>query len=216
MMNRISLRRRCFEIAPRRIVTRVVLAAYFVVGSMGCSPRYIGPSRPIEPAALAIADGWTAVPNMKLVAQQESFDCGTAAAVIVLRRWELPATLAELASIAPKVDQYGLRARDVRDLLRARGLRSFVIEGHVTDIEHEITAGRPVVVGTLKRISDQRVRSHFEVVAAVNIERRRIVTLDPALGWRQSSYVEFEQEWSLSHHATIVTLPAEGERSAAE
>ncbi len=171
----------------------------------GCV-HYAGPSRATSPSEIAEGDGWQRVPQMMLVHQDGDADCGVAAVAMVLARWTRPTGLAEVRASVPPVGA-GLRARQMRDALRARGLRAFVIEGSLADLEHEIAAGRPVVVGTLKRLSDRQARTHFEVVVAIHPARHLLVTLDPSLGWRESTYAGFESEWSLSGHTAIVTLP---------
>ena len=181
------------------------LGLLVLLGASACV-RYAGPARSIEPSQIVAGDGWQRVPQMTLVRQHGDADCGAAAVAMVVGRWTQPTGVAEVRASAPP-SQGGLRARDLRDLLRARGLRAFVIAGSFADIEHEVGAGRPVVVGTLKRLSDRRARSHFEVVVAIHPARRLVVTLEPALGWRQSSYAGFESEWAGSGHTAIVTLP---------
>lgn len=192
----------------RRILPSLALGlalAFVALATPGCV-RYTGPAHAIEPSTIVAGDGWERVPQMALVRQVGEADCGVAAVAMVLARWTRPTGLAEVKASAPPIGR-GLRAGQVRDLLRARGLRAFVIEGHIEDLEHEIAAGRPVVVGTLKQVSDRKARSHYEVVVAIHRERRRVVTLDPSLGWRESTYEGFESEWKLSGHTAIVTLP---------
>jgi ABC-type bacteriocin/lantibiotic exporter with double-glycine peptidase domain len=179
--------------------------AFLAVLTAGGCVRYAGASQPISPDHLA-GEGWQRVPDMELVRQEAEADCGAAAVAMVLARWIAPTTVADVRAKAPPIGK-GFNARVLRDLLRGRGLRAFVIEGRIGDLEHEVSAGRPVVVGTLKPLSDKEARAHYEVVVAVHPQRKLVVTLDPALGWRQSSYAGFEKEWSGSGHTAIVTLP---------
>jgi ABC-type bacteriocin/lantibiotic exporter with double-glycine peptidase domain len=179
--------------------------AFAAVALPGCV-HYTGPAHAISPSTISEGDGWKRVPQMALVRQEDESDCGVAAVAMVLARWTRPTGLAEVRASAPPVGS-GLRAGQVRDMLRSRGLRAFVIEGRIDDLVHEIEAGRPVVVGTGKMVSDRRARSHFEVVVAIHPARRQVVTLDPSLGWRESSYEGFESEWKLSGHTAVVALP---------
>jgi ABC-type bacteriocin/lantibiotic exporter with double-glycine peptidase domain len=192
----------------RRILPSLALGLVLAVAAIalpGCT-HYAGPAHAIEPSTIVENEGWQRVPQMTLVHQSGESDCGLAAVAMVLGRWSRPTGLAEVRASAPPVGE-GLRARQVRDLLRARGLRAFVIEGSLADLEHEIAAGRPVVVGTLKRLTDRTARSHYEVVVAIHRDRHRVVTLDPSLGWRETTYEGFESEWKLSGHTAIVALP---------
>ena len=183
-----------------------LLALLALALSSGACVHYSGATTPIAPETIVAEDGWTRVPQMMLVQQEGDADCGVAAIAMVLGRWTRPTGLAEVRAAAPRVGK-GLHAGELRDVLRARGLRSFVIAGTLADLEHEIRAGRPVVVGTIKPLSDRQARSHFEVVVAIHPERRLVVTLDPSLGWRQASYAGFEREWAGSGKTAIVTLP---------
>jgi ABC-type bacteriocin/lantibiotic exporter with double-glycine peptidase domain len=175
--------------------------------SMSCA-RYSGPSRATIPIVVDGA-GWSRVDGIELVLQRSDGECGQAATAMVLSHWGDPVTLDTLQRELP-LTQDGLRAIELRDTLAHHGMRSFVIEGTISDLEHEIAAGRPVIVGTIKRLNNRQGVRHFEVVVAIHKERKLIVTLDPSLGWRKSSYKNFETEWSGAAHTSIVTLPAEG------
>jgi predicted double-glycine peptidase len=193
--------RHSFQGLPFAIAFVAVLMAGGCVG-------YVGASRPISPDHVLAGEGWQRVPDIELVRQEGEADCGAAAVAMVLSRWTTPTTVAQVRADAPPMGK-GFHAQVLRDLLRGRGLRAFVIEGKMTDLEHEVGAGRPVVVGTLKPVSNDKARAHYEVVVAVHRQRKLVVTLDPALGWRESSYAGFEKEWSGSGHTAIVALPGE-------
>jgi hypothetical protein len=100
----------------------------------------------------------------------------------------------------------GATARGLRDELRRHRMRAYVLDGTLVDLERELTAGRSVIVGTIKQVGDTQV-SHFELVVALHRDQRRVVTLDPAAGLRESPLAGFEAEWARARHTTIVALP---------
>ena len=170
-----------------------------VVAGPGCV-RYTGPARSVSPAAVE-SPGWLRATGVPVLRQRGAEDCGRAAAAMVSGRWRPGVALP-----AGKVPRGGLRGVDVRQLLRAQGLAAFVIKGELADLEHELGLGRPVIVGTVKALSDGRALTHFEVVVALHPEQHQVVTLDPAAGWRQSSYQGFVSEWSRARYSAVVTL----------
>jgi ABC-type bacteriocin/lantibiotic exporter with double-glycine peptidase domain len=172
----------------------IVLAASLAAGCLHA--RGIG--RPIEAAELD-APGWNAVRGVPYVHQQSLDDCGVAAAAMILGYWQRPAP-AEMP-----VPEGGLHATEVRTLLEDGGLRAFVIEGTVDDLEHELSEGRPVIVGTIVPVSRKRAVSHYVVVVA--IDDARVAMIDPAVGLQQLPRDRFELEWAAAAHTTVVGLP---------
>lgn len=181
-----------------------LVAAALAVALGACAPRYVGPARDFDPVELS-ADGWIRARGVPEVRQESLEDCGAAAAAMVLGFWREPVSVAELRAEMP-VPRGGLAARDVRTLLRRRGLRAYVIEGRLDDLAHELAAGRPVIVGTIKPHDQKKVRSHYEVVVAYHPRERRVVTLDPADGWQVSPVDGFLVEWAAAEHTAIVAL----------
>ena len=121
----------------------------------GCGVNYTGPARSFDPVELH-DDGWIRVAGVPEVRQDGADDCGPAAVEMVLGFWR----------IAPRLDHLdvpdgGLRARDLRAVLRDHGLRSFVIAGTLDDLAHELAAGRPVIVGTINSVKAAKRRSSF-------------------------------------------------------
>ena len=182
------------------IVRHLIAPVIAVAIGAGCV-RYTGPARDFDPAELRDA-GWVRVGGVPEVRQDGADGCGRAAAAMVLRYWRLTPRLDGVV-----VPDGGLRAAEVRAVLRDHGLRAFVIEGTFADIEHELAAGRPVIVGTMKAVSRRKVLAHYEVVVAYHPVEQRVVTLDPAAGWRVTPVDGFLIEWGATQHTTIVALP---------
>ena len=105
----------------------------------------------------------------------------------------------------PAATTKGWKAGQLRDLARERGLQAFVVSGGIDDLTHEIGQGRPVMVGLVKRYGDKPL-AHYEVVIGIHAEKRRILTLDPADGWREDSLEGFAREWTPTKQVTLVFL----------
>jgi hypothetical protein len=48
-------------------------------------------------------------------------------------------------------------------------------------------------------------------VVAIHPGLRKVVTLDPAAGWRENSYEGFVAEWQPAKRTTLVVLPPDGD-----
>ena len=64
---------------------------------------------PSQASALTADPSWIVVPDVPFVAQQSDEDCGPAALAMVLRRFGVPVTLAEVTAAEPPKDG-GVRA----------------------------------------------------------------------------------------------------------
>jgi ABC-type bacteriocin/lantibiotic exporter with double-glycine peptidase domain len=118
--------------------------------------------------------------------------------------WIGPTTIEDVRAVATTSPR-GIEAAHLRTAANQLGLRAFLVEGTLRDLEHELAKGRPVIVGLVKPHGRQ-ARSHYEVVVAANPARRRIVTLDPGAGWRENSYEGFAREWIAAHRTTLVVV----------
>jgi hypothetical protein len=98
-------------------------------------------------------------------------------------------------------------AAELRDRARQLGHSAFEIEGTVEDLAHELKQQRPVIVGMAKPTATGAV-SHYEVVVGIHPRTQRVLTLDPAVGWRQNSLLEFMKEWTSTGSVLIIVLPS--------
>lgn len=179
---------------------RSVLAV--LVGSLaGCS--YLGSAREFDPAELDRDQGWIAVRGVPLILQRRDVDCGAAAMAMVLSYWKTPTTVQGVLEACPPIPGQGIRAAQLVGYARARGFKAFVFEGNWKDLQYEISKARPVIVGVVKPTVAGGL-AHYEVVVALHPAAQRIVTLDPARGWRVNSYDGFEREWEPSRRVTLV------------
>jgi ABC-type bacteriocin/lantibiotic exporter with double-glycine peptidase domain len=172
------------------------------------SACYAGEARTVSPqraSALAADPSWTFARDVPFVAQRSDFDCGPAALAMVLGHFGLGTTLADaVASNAARTG--GVRAGDLRDLARAKGLAAFVVAGTFADLFAELAQGRPVLVGLAKPMTGGRAIAHYEVVVAIGKRDRRLLTLDPAAGLRENSLQGFAQEWAPTGRVTLIVF----------
>jgi ABC-type bacteriocin/lantibiotic exporter with double-glycine peptidase domain len=139
------------------------------------------------------------------VSQEKNHDCGAAALAAVLEFWGRAATPASVAATLGGRDER-LRAGDLVAQARREGLRAYVFFGEMSDIVHELQRGRPVIVGLGKAVSDKKALAHYEVVVGYEARQRRVLLLDPALGFQVDSVEGFSEEWKRSKGVTIVTF----------
>ncbi len=132
----------------------------------------------------------------------------------MLRYWDRPVSLAAAESLAPPRAGHGVRAGTLRDALRQRGLRAFLVAGTVNDLRRELAVRRPVIVGLVEPHSNRRGFAHYEIVVGWNPARRRVVTVDPARGLRVRPLDGFLAEWKPSGRLALVVLGPRGPRAA--
>lgn len=168
----------------------------------GCASGYTGEARDFSPSRLS-EPGWVAVRGVPVEPQLGEADCGAAAIAMVIAYWTggEPRTIAAVLRPAP---DSGIAAGRMRDLARGRGLAAFIVRGQLADLEREVAAGRPVVVGLVKPYGNKKVLTHYEVVVGLNRQEKLVVTLDPAAGWRQNGLAAFLREWEPSKRLALV------------
>jgi ABC-type bacteriocin/lantibiotic exporter with double-glycine peptidase domain len=175
-----------------------------------CGCGYLGTATAFPLEELDREPGWLAVRGVSPVRQETDEDCGAAALSMVLAYWGDGSDRAAIAEACRPEAGSGIRAGDLRDFARGRGLRAWLIRGRVDDLERELSRGRPVVVGVVKPYRTGGMR-HYEVVTALHRERARVVTFDPARGWTVNSLEGFLAEWEpASRLLLIVYRGAEG------
>jgi len=183
---------------PRLLTVLAVLAA-------GCSP--FGSSVAFQPESFDGDPNWHHATKFPLVSQEGASDCGAAALSAVLTYWNLPASVDDVRRACPSAPD-GIKAGELRGFARGKGLKSFLIEGSLADLENELSKRRPVLVGLALRRGDS-VLTHYEVVVGVHRQDKRVVTLDPARGWREWAWEEFDRLWSPARRLSLVCFKAE-------
>ncbi|HEY3356023.1 MAG TPA: cysteine peptidase family C39 domain-containing protein [Polyangia bacterium] len=181
----------------------LVLVAAAALGLTGC--LYRGGAHDLDPGRLAREPGWIAVHGVPERLQKSEQDCGAAVISMVLTYWGVPTTIDDVLRIYPVTKKHGLKAGDLREYARRRGLVAFVFRGDLDDLERELGHGRPVVVGVVKPYVGVKA-PHYEVVVGYNPSRGLVATLDPGRGWRQNTVKGFLAEWDRSQRLVLLVL----------
>jgi ABC-type bacteriocin/lantibiotic exporter with double-glycine peptidase domain len=174
--------------------------------TFGACASYRGAARSFEPNRLA-APGWAATPAVPVMRQTRELDCGPVATAMLLGYWGQKAEPDDLRAEAGIGPDRGLPAGTIRALFKARGFSAFLVEGELADLERELEAGRPVLVGLAKPFSDKQARGHYEIVAGLNRQKGLVVTVDPGEGWREYPLDGFMAEWQPTKKLTLVVSP---------
>jgi ABC-type bacteriocin/lantibiotic exporter with double-glycine peptidase domain len=188
-------------------VIRALLPGLLVLA--GC---YTGTARTVSPFEIARDPGWLVVREVPFREQRAEKDCGAAALAMVLQYWGLAITRDEISAAhaaGTGGGRRGLRAGELRDFTRARGLEAFVVKGGLDDITRELSQARPVIVGLGKPYGSE-LYAHYEVVVGLHRSRRRILSLDPARGWRENSLEGFAAEWAPAQQLLLVVFRTAG------
>ncbi len=187
--------------------TRSLLCAVLAVSL--ASACYRGGGRPLDRASLEVDPGWIALPGVPEVLQEKERDCGAAAVAMLLGYWGISVKQEEIRAASLLPETAALSAGFLRDYLRGRGLRTYLIKGTVADLEAELKAKRPVLVGVIKPYLTTSY-AHYQVVIGLNPASRRVAVLDPADGWREYPLDAFTAEWNAAGAVTLVASQPAG------
>jgi predicted double-glycine peptidase len=181
-----------------------IVASGLAVASVTAGCGYLGSARELDPGQFEREAGWIAVRDVVFQEQASDTDCGAASVAMVLSHWGQASTPESIAAECPPSKE-GMRAGHLRDLIKNRGFKGYLIHGRFDDLRTELAARRPVIVGLVKPYA-QGGLSHYEVVVGINTDLKRVATLDPAVGPRQNSFEGFLQEWEPAGHLAIVVI----------
>ncbi len=198
--------------ASRPRLGAALLCGALAVSSAGCA-SYRGGAQNARAEQVESDPGWIGTSKLRDVRQEGNKDCGAAALSAVLDYWGAGVDAKRIdRELRPGAGR-GIRAGDLRDYARKRGLLAFTFYGTMSDLQRELDLGRPVIVGTIKPYSDDRGLQHYEVVVAYHPKKRLVLTMDPAHGFRTNSLDGFLAEWASTNWVTVVVMaPPEAER----
>lgn len=149
----------------------------------------------------------TTLSGVPVVMQEDRLDCGPAALSSLLAYWQIRETPAQIRRATGTPKGRTLRAGDLRDHVKRKGLDAFLFQGTLNDLEAEIAAGRPVLVGTLKPYIGNKWFAHYEVVTGIG--RTTVVTMDPGAGYREYPTAGFLREWERTRRVMLVVAKPE-------
>lgn len=177
----------------------IAIAALVATGCVS----YSGGARPFDPSRVGSEPGWIIAAATPEVRQRGQLDCGAAALAMVAGRWKIQVSVN--SSIIPAPSKNGIPLGNLRSAARHYGLDAYAIKGDHATLDHELRAGRPVIVGLLRPYSRSKATSHYEVVIAMRADE--VVTLDPAkAGWRVRTRAAFDAEWRPAAYPALVVL----------
>jgi len=162
----------------------------------------------VGPMPFAHDPNWRVVENFPVVRQSSEVDCGAAALASLLDFWGQPTTVADIVKAHPPDPQRGIYARDLRDFARQTRLSVYLLSGTLEDLDNELSAGRPVLVG-LVRTEGDKAYGHYAVVVGLRRDRARVLLVDPASGWVDQPVDAFKATWGRARWVTLVVLPRE-------
>lgn len=169
-----------------------------------CQLPYTGGARPVAPAQLDAS--WLRAAPTPVVMQKQESDCGLAALAMVAGTWGRHWSVDDLAHRIPPSGK-GVKLGALRDLARDRGLEAYAIRAKPEDIQHELAAGRPVLLGLVLPFDREHNRSHYEVAVAMNPRDGTVVTIDPASGnWMRRSKAVLDVEWKAAGYPALVVV----------
>jgi len=186
----------------------VLGALALAILASGCG--YLGSARSMDTAKFDTEPGWVAVRGVEFQKQKSDNDCGAASVAMVLSHWGLPSKPEDILAECPATKE-GIKAGPLRDLIKNRGLKGYLIHGTLEDLKTELSLQRPVIVGLIKPYVNGGY-SHYEVVVGINPELKTVATLDPAGGPRQNTFQGFLQEWEPAGTLTIVVIGSEASK----
>jgi hypothetical protein len=120
----------------------------------------------------------------------------------------MQSSIEEITSAFPVEKGHGMKAGQLRDYVRSKGLRGYLFQGNLVDLQRELERKRPVIVGVTKKYGPKQL-GHYEVVVGINRQMQKIVTIDPGTGWSEDSFQGFLAEWLPAQQLTLVVSPIE-------
>lgn len=163
---------------------------------------YTGGAKPVEPIALDAS--WVHAAPVPVVRQAQETDCGLAALAMMAGAWGRTWSVADLARTMPPGDK-GVKLATLRDYARAHGFDAYAVAASPKDLQHELAAGRPVLLGLMLPFDRNSNQSHYEVAIAIKPSDGTVITIDPASGkWMTRKRQVLDVEWKAANYAALV------------
>jgi ABC-type bacteriocin/lantibiotic exporter with double-glycine peptidase domain len=187
-------------------IARVATLVVCLAGLSACRLSYKGGATTVSSDEVAANSELLVASPTPVVKQQTRADCGLAALAMVAGAWGHTWSVAEMARTLPPTKN-GVKLKRLRDFARERGLDAYAVKGTFADLENELRAGRPVVLGLVLPFDQSHNLSHYEVAVAIDPRDQSVITRDPATGalMRRVRKV-LDLEWKTAGYATLVVV----------
>jgi ABC-type bacteriocin/lantibiotic exporter with double-glycine peptidase domain len=144
--------------------------------------------------------------------------CGAASLSMVMQYWAGKERMAASAdSDVAKIQhalyvprEHGIPAAAMSEYLRQHGFTALTFAGKWSDLEEQISKGRPLIVALRPQGQSEL---HYVVVDGVDSAGGLVTMNDPAeRKLLNEERARFEKEWSATHNWTLLAVPATGSR----
>jgi ABC-type bacteriocin/lantibiotic exporter with double-glycine peptidase domain len=165
----------------------------------------------LSSALFASADSnlWLDVPFVK----QEKNGCGAASIAMIMQYWqreqhgdkEAPNDPAEIQRALYDKEAHGIFASAVEQYLSKSGFRTFAFRGEWSDLQHNLSKGRPLLLALKPGRGD---RLHYVVLTGLDEEEGVVLMNDPAQRkLLKQDRAKFEKQWQAANNWTLLAVP---------
>ncbi len=127
--------------------------------------------------------------------------CGAAALTMVLRYWDQPADVEEIARTLVDPELHGIRGSTLEGFARDRGVTAIAYKGDLVQLRDYVARGRPLIVAW-------KLKKGYHNVVVVDAGEAALTVHDPAVGPSRSVKAdEFERRWKAAGYWTLLVLP---------
>ena len=144
--------------------------------------------------------------------KQPEKGCGAASIAMVLRYWkqnnQTPINPLQIQKVLYSKEADGIYATDMEKYFLEQGFKTFVFRGEVSDLEHHLFKGRPLIVC----LGQQKQPLHYVVVAGLDVTEGVVLVNDPAeRKLMKIPQDQFEQQWEVKNRWTLLAVPQHAE-----
>lgn len=156
---------------------------------------------------------WLDVPFVKQTVE----GCGSASLSMLLQYWAAhghPAAAGRADATAIQEQLYSRRGRgifasEMQRYLRESNFRVFAISGRWSDLQQQLTLGRPLILSL--QPGGKKSPYHYVVATGIDWEHSAVFLNDPARGKLfRVERAEFEKEWHAARNWMLLAVPGAG------
>lgn len=157
--------------------------------------------------------------------QASETDCGPACLLAVMQYWQAHHSQTEGAEEHLPHSATGYSLSELKDIATDQGLKAYIIamqDAPRESLKEQIRKGRPVICAVQRPLRIGRARyipilgqilqagvSHFgpktnHFVVVMGVSDRRVLLMDPAVGYDSVSWKKFQRSWSKMKYATLL------------